>query len=72
MELERYDTLIESIKKLPLNDKEELKSLIERYIIEERRGEIEAHYKESLNELKEGKLQFSSDIEELKNMLEQE
>ncbi|WP_456325884.1 hypothetical protein [Desulfonauticus submarinus] len=72
MEFERYDALIENIKSLPLSEKEELKSLIEKYIIEERRNEIEAHYKKSLSELKKGKLQFSSDIKELKDMLEQE
>jgi len=72
MEIERYDTLVESIKNLPLDEKEELKTLIEKYIIEERRNEIEAHYKKSLSELKKGKLQFSSDIKELKDMLEQE
>ncbi len=72
MEIERYDTLVESIKNLPLDEKEELKSLIEKYIIEERRNEIEAHYKKSLSELKKGKLKFSSDIKELKDMLEQE
>ncbi len=36
MEL-RYDILIENIKKLPLTDKEELKNLLEKYIIEEKR-----------------------------------
>ncbi len=72
MELERYDIIVESIKKLPLNEKEELKSLIERYIIEERREEIKRHYKEGLSELKKGKLQFSSNVKELKNIFEQE
>ncbi|WP_456471181.1 hypothetical protein [Caminibacter sp.] len=72
MDTERYDALIENIKSLPLSEKEELKTLIEKYIIEERRNEIEAHYKKSLSELKKGKLQFYSDIKELKDMLEQE
>jgi len=35
MEL-RYDILVENIKKLPLPEKEELKNLIEKYIIEEK------------------------------------
>ncbi len=69
MEL-RYDILVENIKKLPLPEKEELKNLIEKYIIEEKQEKIYENYLKSLNEYKEDKLQFSSDINELrKNML---
>ncbi len=32
----RYDILIENIKKMPLPEKEELKNLIEKYIIEKK------------------------------------
>ena len=65
----RYDILVENIKKLPLPEKEELKNLIEKYIIEEKREKIYENYLESLNEYKENKLQFSSNINELrKNM----
>ncbi len=62
----RYDVLIESVKKLPLHDKEDLRRLLDRYIMEERREEIYKNYLESLSEFKENKLHFSSDIEELK------
>jgi len=69
MEL-RYDILLENIKKLSLPEKEELKNLIEKYIIEEKREEIYENYLKSLNEYKQDKLQFSSDINELRKNIE--
>ena len=66
----RYDILVENIKKLPLPEKEELKNLIEKYIIEEKREKIYENYLKSLNEYKENKLQFSSNINELRKNLE--
>ncbi len=66
----RYDILLENIKKLPLPEKEELKNLIEKYIVEERREKIYENYLKSLNEYKENKLQFSSDISELRKSME--
>jgi len=62
----RYDILVENIKKLPLSEKEELKSLLEKYIIEEKRKEIYKNYQESLKEYQTGKLKFFSDISQLK------
>ena len=66
----RYDILLENIKKLPLPEKEELKKLIEKYIIEEKREKIYENFLKSLNEYKENKLQFSSNINELRKNLE--
>ncbi len=63
----RYDILIENIKKLPLDDKEELKTMIENYIIEERRSKIFSNYQESKKE--ESNLNFTSNIDELKGMV---
>jgi len=61
----RYDILVENIKKLPLSEKEELKSLLEKYIIEEKRKEIYKNYQETLREYQTGKLKFFSDISQL-------
>ena len=66
----RYDILVENIKKLSLPEKEELKNLIEKYIIEEKREKVYENYLKSLNEYKEDKLQFSSDINELRKNME--
>lgn len=72
MELQRYDVLIENIRKLPLNDKQELKSLLEKYIIEEKRQAIYTSYKESTEDMKKGKLKFSSDMQRLKQIIDEE
>jgi len=67
----RYDILVENIKKLPLSEKEELKSLLEKYIIEEKRKEIYKNYQESLKEYQTGKLKFFSDISQLKKEIKE-
>lgn len=66
----RYDILIENIKKMPLPEKEELKNLIEKYIIEEKRETIYENYLKSLDEYRKDKLQFFSDIKELRKNIE--
>ena len=67
----RYDILVENIKKLPLSEKEELKSLLEKYIIEEKRKEIYKNYQETLKEYQTGKLKFFSDISQLQKEIEE-
>ncbi len=41
---QKYNILVEEVKKLSVEEKEELKSLIERYLIDERREEIFKNY----------------------------
>ena len=65
----KYNILVEEVKKLSVEEKEELKFLIERYLIDERRGEIFKNYQESKKEDIEEPLEFSSDIKRLKKML---
>lgn len=72
METQRYDILIENIKNLPLEEKQELKSLLEKYIIDERRQDIYIHYQESMKNLRNGELKFSSDINRLKQIIREE
>ncbi len=64
-----FDSIVESIYNLPLEYKEELKSLLEHNIADARREEIAAHYAKAQKEQKAGKLKFSSSIDELKKML---
>jgi hypothetical protein len=67
-----YDVLIENIKNLSIPDKEELKNLIEKYIIEEKRNKIYQNYLRSLGEHHEkNRLKFSSDINELQKIIEE-
>ena len=65
-----FNDAIEVIIKLPLEEKEEIKEILEKNIIEERRQEIYKNYKKSKKEEKDGKLKFSSDINKLRKMLE--
>jgi hypothetical protein len=64
-----YNNLVDEIKKLPLDEKEDLKNLLDKYLIEEKRRSIYENYKESLSEVKEGKVKFSSNIDKLKKKL---
>ncbi|MCF6155363.1 MAG: hypothetical protein E3K36_08945 [Candidatus Brocadia sp.] len=66
---QKYSALVEEVKKLSTEEKEELKFLIEKYLIEERREEIFKNCQESAREIEEGHLEFSNDIERLKEML---
>lgn len=66
---QKYNTLVEEVKKLSVEEKEELKFLIEKYLVEERREEIFKNYQESKKEIEEGQLEFSGDIKRLKEML---
>jgi len=66
---QKYNILVEEVKKLSVEEKEELKFLIERYLIDERREEIFKNYQKSKKEIKEEQLEFSDDIQRLKAML---
>lgn len=64
-----YKEIVERIFELSLDEKEDLKNLIERNNAEERRNEIADNYKLTKIEEKEGKLIFSDDIDQLKKIL---
>ena len=64
-----FEVLVDEIKNLPLADKEEIKILVERYIIEERREDIYNNYKKSRKERLNEKLRYSDNLEELKKQL---
>jgi len=66
-----FSEVVESVKNLSTDEKEEIKSLIEHYLIEEKREEIYQNYLLSQQRQKEDKLNFSSDINELINSLEE-
>ncbi|MBC7554597.1 MAG: hypothetical protein H7257_11530 [Taibaiella sp.] len=64
-----FSNVVESVYNLPLEEKLELKSLLEHNIADARRDEIMTSYNQAQEEHKEGKLNFSSDVDELMNML---
>ena len=65
----QFNDMVDKIYSLPLEDKMELKNLLEHNISEERRNEILANFKKSKEDHQSGKLKFSSELDELKNML---
>lgn len=67
-----FSEVVESVKNLSTDEKEEIKLLIESYLIEEKREEIYQNYLLSQNRQKQGKLNFSSNVNELMNSLEEE
>lgn len=64
-----FSHIVEEVYGLPLEFKEELKSLLDHNISDVRRDEIWKSYKEAQAEQKVGKLKFSSDADELMKML---
>jgi hypothetical protein len=64
-----FDTLVENVRSCSTEEKQELKFLLERALIEERREEIHQNHRRSMEELKRGKAKFSSSISELKKSL---
>ena len=66
-----YSALIEEIQGLPTENKIEVRSLIDKYLTEEKRNEIEKNYKTSLKRAKAGKLHFTSNIDELINSVKE-
>lgn len=66
---QNFAQVVEEVKRLSPDEKQELQELLRSYVIEERRREILENCEASLQELQEGKLTFSSDIETLKEQL---
>jgi hypothetical protein len=64
-----FAELVEEVKALSVQEKQELQGLIESYLIEERREEIYESYLQSQAEVSKGEITFSSDTDALKEML---
>jgi len=65
----QFNDLVDQIYGMPLEDKLELKNLLEHNIADSRREEIANNAKKAKEEQKSRKLSFSSNTSELKNML---
>jgi len=64
-----FNNVVETVYNLPLEEREELKTLLDHNIADSRRTEIAVNYKKAQVEQKSGKLKFSSNIKALKKML---
>ena len=65
-----FAEVVEEVMNLSTEEKVELQMLIEKYLAEEKREEIYENYRESLGELEEGRLVFSSDANALRGSLD--
>ncbi|MGD1701388.1 hypothetical protein [Dapis sp. BLCC M229] len=66
-----FNDVVELIKSLSTDEKQEIQLLLKQYIREERREEISEHFKLSQIEQQKGELKFSSNINNLKNLIEE-
>lgn len=67
-----FADIVEEVRHLPLDEQLELQEILERNLISLRREEIYRNHLETLKELKEEKLQFTSDIDELIKQVSEE
>lgn len=65
-----FSDLVEAIKNLSVEEKEQMQLLLTQYLREERREEIYDNFENSKVEEKNGELKFSSNINELRKMIE--
>ncbi|MGL5795148.1 MAG: hypothetical protein ACRC06_12255 [Waterburya sp.] len=65
-----FSDVVETMKNLSLEEKQEIQALLSQYLREERREEIYNKYQKSISEEKKGELNFSSNLDELKQLIE--
>jgi hypothetical protein len=63
-----FSDLVETVKDLSIDEKEELQMLLKQYLREERHEEISENFKLAQEEEKRGELKYSADINELKRL----
>jgi len=65
----KFDQIVDEVRSCSQEEKEQLRFLLERALVEDRRQEFLRHYQESQDELKQGRLEFSSHLADLKNTI---
>lgn len=66
-----FSEVVEELKRFSTEEKLEIQLLLQQYLREERWDEIYENMQASLAEQESGSLTFSSDIDELKQLLEE-
>jgi hypothetical protein len=64
-----FSDLVETVKDLSIDEKEELQMLLKQYLRAERREEIYENFKLARKEEQRGELKYSADINELKRLI---
>ncbi len=66
-----FSDVVEAIKSLSADEKHEIQLLLQQYLREERRDEIYENFSAAKKKQQKGELKFSSNILELKQLLEE-
>ncbi len=66
-----FSDVVEAIKILSADEKQEIQLLLNQYLREERREEIYENFKSAQVEQQKGSLKFSANINELRQMIEE-
>ncbi|BAY14608.1 hypothetical protein NIES21_03650 [Anabaenopsis circularis NIES-21] len=66
-----FSDVVEVIKSLSVDEKLELQLLLQQYLREERREEIYDNFQSAKMEQQKGELKFSSNIDELRQLIEE-
>lgn len=67
-----FASIVDEVQKLSLEEKEELRQLLDKYLIEARREEIYQNYQDAKMRAGRGELKSSDNIQELRDMLEED
>ena len=65
-----FANIVEEIQNLSTDEIHEIHVITEKYLIERRRDEFLKNHEESMNEFLEGKMKFTSNVDELMAKLE--
>lgn len=66
-----FSDVVEAIKELSIEEKQQIQQLLKQYLREERRVEIYKNFQVAQREEKNGELKFSSNLDELKQFIEE-
>jgi len=66
-----FNDVVEGIKSLSTDEKEEIQSLLQQYLREERRDRIYENLQAAQKEQQQGNLKFSNQIDELRQLIEE-
>lgn len=66
-----FSDVVEIVKSLSTNEKREIQVLLQQYLREERREEIYNNFQSAKIEEQKGELKFSSNINDLKQFIEE-
>jgi DNA-directed RNA polymerase delta subunit len=66
-----FSDVVETIKNLSTDEKQELQLLLKQYLREERREEMYQNFKSAQIEQQKGELKFSDNINELRLIIEE-